>query len=200
MQHQEDGGTLKTTYELREGDSVRDFRIDGIVPIIPTPFFADDRPDWESLRGLIDFAQAAGNCAICLPAYASEFYKLSEEERSETVARAVEYASGRIPVIAQVNFATPRMVIEAASAAKENGATALCSAVPRLIPLSEEGSVPLFRSDIRSCRASLRHSRFQSWGRHDELAICRKSKFRISPFPLHQAGGADDVQPRARNQ
>jgi 4-hydroxy-tetrahydrodipicolinate synthase len=117
---------------------VRDFRIDGIVPIIPTPFFADERPDWESLRGLIDFAHAGGGCAICLPAYASEFYKLSEHERREAVARAVEYAAGRIPVIAQVNFATPHMVIEAAAVARENGATAVCSAVPRLMPLHEK--------------------------------------------------------------
>jgi dihydrodipicolinate synthase/N-acetylneuraminate lyase len=92
---------------------VAHFRIDGIVPIIPTPFFADGRPDWESLRELIDLAHAGRNCAICLPAYASEFYKLSENERREAVARGVEYAAGRIPVIAQVNFATPHLVVEA---------------------------------------------------------------------------------------
>ena len=117
---------------------MRDFHIDGIVPIIPTPFFGDDRPDWESLRGLIEFAHAAGACAICLPAYASEFYKLSEDERREAVARAVEYAAGKLPVIAQVNFATPRMVAQAAAVAKGNGATAMCTAVPRLIALGEK--------------------------------------------------------------
>jgi dihydrodipicolinate synthase/N-acetylneuraminate lyase len=122
----------------KQGNSVRDFRIDGIVPIIPTPFLADDRPDWESLRGLVDFAHASGSCAICLPAYASEFYKLSEGERLEAVARAVEYAAGRIPVIAQVNFATPHMVVQAATVARGNGATAVCSAVPRLTPLGEK--------------------------------------------------------------
>ena len=120
---------------------MRDFRIDGIVPIIPTPFFADHSPNWESLRGLIGFAHAGGCCAICLPAYASEFYKLSEDERLEAVARAVEYAAGRILVIAQVNFATPHMVIEAAAVARDNGATALCSAIPRLMPLREKISL-----------------------------------------------------------
>jgi dihydrodipicolinate synthase/N-acetylneuraminate lyase len=129
---------------------MRDFRIDGIVPIIPTPFFADDRPDWESLHGLVDFAHAAGACAICLPAYASEFYKLSESERCDAVARAVEYASGRIPVIAQVNFMTPRMVVEAATVAAENGATALCSAVPRLIPLGEKDLFRYFAEILES--------------------------------------------------
>jgi len=96
---------------------VRDFQIDGIVPIIPTPFFADEKPDWESLQGLIEFAYAGGSCAICLPAYASEFYKLSEDERREAIATAVKYAGCRIPVIAQINFATPHMIIETAAAA-----------------------------------------------------------------------------------
>jgi len=129
---------------------VADFRIDGIVPIVPTPFFADDRPDWESLRQLVDFAHAAGNCAICLPAYASEFYKLSEDERREAVARAVEYAAGRIPVIAQVNFATPHLVAEAAAAARRNGAAAVCSAVPRLIPLREDDLFRYFTQILES--------------------------------------------------
>jgi 4-hydroxy-tetrahydrodipicolinate synthase len=129
---------------------VRDFRIDGIVPIIPTPFFADDRPDWEGLRGLIDFAHTAGGCAICLPAYASEFYKLSEDERREAVARAVEYAGRRIPVIAQINFASPHLVVDAAAVARGNGATAVCSAVPRLIPLGEKDLFGYFAHILES--------------------------------------------------
>lgn len=111
--------------------------LDGIVPIIPTPFFADDRPDWESMRALVDFAYLGGCSAVCLPAYASEFYKLSEDERREAVARAVKYSAGRIPVIAQVNFAATSLAIDAARAAKENGASAISSAVPRTMPLAE---------------------------------------------------------------
>ena len=48
-------------------------RIDGIVPIVPTPFASNEEIDSQSLRRLIDFAHAAGACAVCLPAYASEF-------------------------------------------------------------------------------------------------------------------------------
>jgi len=121
---------------------MKDFRIDGIVPIVPTPFFADERPDWESLRGLIAFAHAGGASAVCLPAYASEFYKLSEEERRTAIAKAVEYAAGRIPVIAQVNFAAPHLAVEAARAAQEIGASAICTAAPRMMAL---GNKDLFR-------------------------------------------------------
>jgi 2-keto-3-deoxy-L-arabinonate dehydratase len=35
----------------------------------------------NALRRLIDFAIASGLKAVCLPAYASEFYKLTDEER-----------------------------------------------------------------------------------------------------------------------
>ncbi len=117
---------------------MKDFHIDGIVPIIPTPFFEDDTPDWESLRGLIGFAHSTGASAVCLPAYASEFYKLSEEERRTAIAKAVELSAGRIPVIAQVNFASPRLVVEAALSAGKSGATAISTAVPRMMALSEK--------------------------------------------------------------
>ena len=117
---------------------MKELQINGIVPIIPTPFLADDRPDWDNLESLIHFAHAAGAYAVCLPAYASEFYKLSEDERREAVARAARYSAGKIPVIAQVNFAASNLALEAARSAQNNGATALCSAVPRIVPLAEK--------------------------------------------------------------
>ena len=65
------------------------FQIDGVVPIVPTPFFQDGSPDWNSLKNLLDFAVQAGVSAVCLPAYASEFYKLTDSERREAPIRAV---------------------------------------------------------------------------------------------------------------
>lgn len=131
---------------------MKDFQIDGIVPIIPTPFTADYKPDWESLQGLVDFAHAAGACAICLPAYASEFYKLSEDERRQAVARAVGCAGGKIPVIAQVNFTAPQMVIDAALAAIKSGATAICSAVPRMFSMREDDLFRFFARVLDSVK------------------------------------------------
>jgi 4-hydroxy-tetrahydrodipicolinate synthase len=53
----------------------------GVVPVVPTPFRADESIDLEGLSACIDFAVRCGVCAVCLPAYASEFYKLTEAER-----------------------------------------------------------------------------------------------------------------------
>ncbi|HKX00146.1 MAG TPA: dihydrodipicolinate synthase family protein [Bryobacteraceae bacterium] len=115
----------------------RDFQIDGIVPIIPTPFTTEEKVDWPALGRLVDFACASGSCAMCLPAYASEFYKLSEEERLRAVAEAVGQASGRMPVFAQVNFVSARQAVESAQIAQKNGASAISVAVPRIFAFGE---------------------------------------------------------------
>jgi 4-hydroxy-tetrahydrodipicolinate synthase len=116
---------------------MREFRVNGIVPIVPTPFTREEQVDWPSLRCLVDFACAAGACAMCLPAYASEFYKLSEYERLRAVAEAVEQAAGRIPVFAQVNFVSTTQALESALEAQKSGASAIAAAVPRIFAFSE---------------------------------------------------------------
>lgn len=113
------------------------FRIEGVVPIIPTPFNEGQEIAWEDLGNLIEFARAAGACAVCLPAYASEFYKLSEVERIELVRNAVRFASGRIPVIAQVNYPSSVHAAAAAACSQKLGVAAVSTALPRLFPLSE---------------------------------------------------------------
>jgi len=114
-----------------------EFRLNGIVPIIPTPFTVEEQVDWPSLPRLVDFACAAGACAMCLPAYASEFYKLSERERLHLVTEAVRHAAGRIPVFAQVNFVSVTQAVETAREAQKTGASAIAAAVPRMIVFSE---------------------------------------------------------------
>lgn len=115
----------------------RDLQINGVVPIIPTPFTTDETVDWPALGRLVDFACASGSCGMCLPAYASEFYKLSEQERLRLVAEAVEHASARIPVFAQVNFVSARQAVESAQIAQKSGASAISIAVPRIFSFGE---------------------------------------------------------------
>lgn len=126
------------------------FAIDGIVPIVPTPF--DDYEDiaWDELDKLIDFAVSAGASAICLPAYASEFYKLSEQERLELIGRAVRSANGRIPVIAQVNGPALRHAIGGVHRAADAGADAIATTTPRLFPLRDDDLLAYFERLLAS--------------------------------------------------
>lgn len=120
------------------------FKLDGVVPIIPTPFSGDQEVDWDSLRALVDFACASGACAMCLPAYASEFYKLSEEERRRAISEAVKQASGRLPVIGQVNAFSAKQAADTAREAQRTGVNAVAVSVPRLMPLAEHDLLRYF--------------------------------------------------------
>jgi 4-hydroxy-tetrahydrodipicolinate synthase len=127
-----------------EGVGLSEFKIDGIVPIIPTPFDSDEEIDWGRFRKLLDFAIAAGVEAVCLPAYASEFYKLTEAERRESIVLAIDHLQGKLPVIAQVNYPSTLQAARSAREAQADGASAICCAVPRMFSLNAGAIVKHF--------------------------------------------------------
>jgi 4-hydroxy-tetrahydrodipicolinate synthase len=112
----------------------------GAVPIIPTPFNDDESIDEDALRSLIDFAIASGLQAVCLPAYASEFYKLTDAERLLVVKIAVGHAAGRLQIVAQSNHPSLKVAIQLAKANIENGADVISLAVPRIFSLPESST------------------------------------------------------------
>jgi 4-hydroxy-tetrahydrodipicolinate synthase len=113
------------------------FNIDGIVPIIPTAFSQEEKIDWTALRSLLDFASVIDIEAVCLPAYASEFYKLTEAERKESILLAVDHLKGKLPVVAQVNYPSTLQAAHSAREAEADGASAICCAVPRMFSLDD---------------------------------------------------------------
>jgi 4-hydroxy-tetrahydrodipicolinate synthase len=119
-------------------------KLDGIVPIIPTPFDAEEQIDWQSLRQLLDFACSIDVSAICLPAYASEFYKLVEDERRKVIALAAEHVASRTPVIAQANSVSALQAADLARFAQGAGATAIGVAVPRQFAVRDQDLLRYF--------------------------------------------------------
>jgi dihydrodipicolinate synthase/N-acetylneuraminate lyase len=124
--------------------SASGFRINGIVPIIPTPFAADGAPDWSALASLLDFAVQAKVCAVCLPAYASEFYKLTDAERQDVALGAIGLLANRLPVVAQVNHVASAYVAEVSCRLQAAGASAISVAVPRMFGLPERDLLRYF--------------------------------------------------------
>lgn len=120
------------------------FVIDGIVPVIPTPFTKEGSIDWANLANLLEFAIQARVCAVCLPAYASEFYKLVDTERRDLVLRAIRILDGRLPLVAQVNHNSSAYVAEMARHFESAGAAAVSVAVPRLFGLPENDLLRYF--------------------------------------------------------
>lgn len=109
----------------------------GVVPIIPTPFRADEQIDFDGITRCVHFAQRSGLPAVCLPAYASEFYKLSEAERARCVETAIAAAGGKLGVMAQANHPSARHAAELARRYESLGANYISFAIPRLFALPE---------------------------------------------------------------
>lgn len=110
--------------------------IQGVVPILPTPFRTDDEVDFQALATLLDFSIAAGAAAVGTPAFGSEFYKLAESERQHVLESVIAHSNRRIPVIAQCNHHSPRHAARLARQAEEMGAAAVNVALPRMFSSS----------------------------------------------------------------
>jgi 4-hydroxy-tetrahydrodipicolinate synthase len=124
--------------------------IRGIVPVVPTPFGRDEELDLEALRRLLDFAVESGCPAVCLPAFGSEFYKLSEAERAAVIDTAVSQAAGRLRIVAQSNHPSSKLAAEVARRNQDMGADVISVALPRQFALGEDD---LLRYAVRVVRA-----------------------------------------------
>lgn len=112
--------------------------LDGVVPIIPTPFTADEQIDFEALGACVRFAARSRLAAVCLPAYASEFYKLTDAERRQVVEAAIKAAGDSIAVVAQANHPSARVAAQIAQEYEKLGASVISFALPRIFPLKED--------------------------------------------------------------
>ncbi|MDU4997331.1 MAG: dihydrodipicolinate synthase family protein [Enterobacteriaceae bacterium] len=74
--------------------------INGIVPVMLTPFTADEQIDYPALVKLIDWYLEKGVDALFAVCQSSEMQFLSLQERVELARFVVQHVDGRIPVIA----------------------------------------------------------------------------------------------------
>ena len=83
----------------------------GVFPILVTPFDDDERVDEDSLRSVVEFNISAGVHGLGI-ALGSEILKLTEPERSQVVSIVVDQTRGRVPIVvntgAQANLTAAR--------------------------------------------------------------------------------------------
>jgi 4-hydroxy-tetrahydrodipicolinate synthase len=158
------------------------FVIDGIVPIVPTPFTQQGELDLQALKPLLDFAVNSEVCAVCLPAYASEFYKLVERERRDLIYEAVRVLDGRLPLVAQVNHVSSAAVAETARDFEQAGASAISVAVPRLFGLPERDLLRFFDRILESITVPLIIQDFNPGGVTVSLEFIKKLQRNHSHF------------------
>ena len=72
--------------------------LQGVLPILPTPFTSDGAVDEGSMRRLIDFELEVGAHGVSVLGFMGEAHRLAGFERERVVAASVEQAAGAFPV------------------------------------------------------------------------------------------------------
>ena len=114
------------------GEKTR-FLLDGIVPILQTPFAKDGGLDVGSLQRLAGHVIQAGAAGAIYPAVASEVAKLSGEERRLGLEAVLAQAGGRVPVFAGVSAAHVEESLGLAWHAQARGAAGILVQAPQLM-------------------------------------------------------------------
>ncbi len=107
--------------------------LQGLMPILATPFDETGALDRAGLRRLVEFQLASGVDGVAVFGMASEGFALTTEERRAILDDVVRLVDGRVPVIAGVNGTSTATSIEQALLAEEGGADALMVLPPFMV-------------------------------------------------------------------
>jgi len=131
----------------------------GVFPILVTPFDDKGRIDEESLRALVDFNLDAGVHGLGV-AIGSEMFKFNEAERAKVTGIVIDQVRKRVPVVINTGAGGTDLAVFYSRTAEDAGADALMIIPPAFLPagpdeivdyyraISEAVSIPIFLQDI----------------------------------------------------
>ena len=74
----------------------------GVIAILATPFTEGGDVDWEGFLNLVEAAMGDGVHGLAMFGLASEYYKLTEAERTKLTEWMIQQVNGRVPVIISI--------------------------------------------------------------------------------------------------
>ena len=116
----------------------------GSLVALATPFGSDNRVDYRSLKGLIDFHVSEGSDGLVIAGTTGEAATLTKSEHVELIARAVELVDGRMPVIAGTGSNSTQQTIDLSLEVGGCGIDAYLVVVPYYNKPVQEGMVRHF--------------------------------------------------------
>jgi len=111
----------------------------GSMVALVTPMHEDGSLDFEALKRLVDIHVENGTDAIVAVGTTGESPTLDMDEHCEVIRRTVEYARGRIPVIAGTGANSTTEAIELTQCAQRQGADACLLVAPYYNKPTQEG-------------------------------------------------------------
>jgi dihydrodipicolinate synthase/N-acetylneuraminate lyase len=128
--------------------------LDGVVPMLVTPFESDGTVDEVSLRRLVAYQVEAGAEALAILGLAGEAAYLSLPERQRVVEVVLETAAG-VPVLVGCTAATTDEAIRLISSAAERGAAMAMVAAPNRADWSVADLLAHFRAVAEAAECGL---------------------------------------------
>jgi 4-hydroxy-tetrahydrodipicolinate synthase len=113
--------------------------LQGSMVALVTPMTADGGLDEAALRRLVDWHVAEGTDGIVAVGTTGESATLDEAEHCRVIRLVVEYAAGRVPVIAGTGANSTTEAIELTRCAKDAGADACLLVTPYYNKPTQEG-------------------------------------------------------------
>lgn len=117
----------------------------GIITPLITPFNEDETIDFLAYKEVIDFQIESGVHGILVGGTTGEYHVMSIDERKSLIKAGVEYAAGRVPVMAGVGTPTAEETIELANYAADCGAIWGLVLPPYYHATSDEGMAEFFK-------------------------------------------------------
>jgi 4-hydroxy-tetrahydrodipicolinate synthase len=102
----------------------------GCITALVTPFKKDRSIDYEALKKLIEFQIKSKVDALVIAGTTGESPSLSSDEKKEFFGRSVEFANGRIPIIAGTGSNNTEDTVKNTKMAKEAGSDAVLIVTP----------------------------------------------------------------------
>jgi 4-hydroxy-tetrahydrodipicolinate synthase len=113
--------------------------ISGSIVALVTPMHDGGEVDYDALRKLVEWHVAEGTDAIVAVGTTGESATLDVDEHVEVIRRVVQYAAGRVPVIAGTGANSTTEAIELTKAGKGAGAQACLMVTPYYNKPPQEG-------------------------------------------------------------
>ena len=117
----------------------------GSMVALITPMLGDGAIDYPALRKLVDFHARSGTDGIVSVGTTGESATLTIDEQLEVIARTVDFADGRLPVIAGTGGNSTAEAVELTSGAAALGAHACLLVVPYYNKPTQHGLYRHFR-------------------------------------------------------
>lgn len=121
--------------------------LQGMLPVLPTPFTDAGTVDPEAMAGIVDFAIASGVDGVVFPGFASEVDELSAAERTTLLKVVVARVGGRLPIVAGASAPSALEAISHCREALANGITHVMIQAPKSVGTTTE-AVSAFYGEI----------------------------------------------------